>query len=58
MTTTMGQLVSELFDKFERRYHDERLAAVATQAAIEEILRGSRRGHSDHVSAKVRSGSR
>jgi hypothetical protein len=49
MTMTMGQLVSQLSDKYERRYHDERLAAIATQAAIEEILRTSRERVSDRV---------
>ena len=42
ITKTMGQLVSELFDKYERCYHDETLAALATQAAVVEILRASR----------------
>jgi hypothetical protein len=42
MTTTMGQLVSKLYDRYERRFHDEQLAALATQAMIEEILRESR----------------
>jgi hypothetical protein len=51
MTMTMGQLVSQLFDKYERRYHDERLAAIATSAAIEEILRTS----DERVSERVRS---
>jgi hypothetical protein len=42
ITTTMGQLISELFDKYERCYHDETLAALATQAAVVDILRASR----------------
>jgi hypothetical protein len=41
-TTTMGQLVSQLFDRYERTFHDEELAALATQAMIEEILKDSR----------------
>ena len=38
MTTTMGQLVSDLFEHYERRFHDSRLAAVATQATVEDML--------------------
>ena len=46
MTTTMGQLVSKLYDRYERAFHDEELAALATQAMIEEILKDARvRGH-------------
>lgn len=36
--TTIGQLVSILFAKYERQFHDERLAAVATQVALDELL--------------------
>lgn len=43
MTTTLGDLVSELFDEYERSYGDETLAALATQARITELLRASRR---------------
>lgn len=38
--TTIGDLVSVLFAKYERRFHDERLAAVATQIALDGLLRG------------------
>ena len=37
-TTTLGQLVADLFDKYERRFHDEELAAVATQTTITHML--------------------
>jgi hypothetical protein len=37
--TTIGQLVELLFAKFEREYHDEKLAALATQVALEGLLR-------------------
>jgi len=37
--TTIGQLVSDLFTKFEGLLHNERLAAIATQATIDEVLR-------------------
>jgi hypothetical protein len=38
--TTLGQVISVLFTKFERQLHDEQLAAVATQVALDELLRG------------------
>jgi hypothetical protein len=38
MTITIGQLVSTLFDAYDRELHDERLAAVATQVRIAELL--------------------
>lgn len=37
--TTIGQLVSILFAKYERQFHDEKRAARATQAALDKILR-------------------
>jgi hypothetical protein len=37
--TTIGDLVSTLFARYERRFHDERLAAVATQVVLDELLR-------------------
>jgi len=41
-TTTLGQLVADLFDRYERRFHDKELAAVATQATITDMLLESR----------------
>jgi hypothetical protein len=38
MMITMGQLVSELFDTYDREFHDEKLAAIATQVRITELL--------------------
>lgn len=35
---TMGQLITELYDKYERRFGDEELAAVATEVTLEELL--------------------
>ena len=40
MTITMGQLVSDLFAKYERELHDEQLAAVATEIKVTELLEG------------------
>ncbi len=37
--TTIGDLVSTLFAKYERRFHDEQLAALATQVSMDELLR-------------------
>lgn len=41
--TTIGQLVSVLFAKYEQTLGDEKLAAVATQVALDELLRGRTR---------------
>ncbi len=38
MKTTLGQLVSELFDAYERRHGDPDLAALATQVTVNELL--------------------
>lgn len=38
MTLTIGELVSTLFDAYDRELHDERLAAVATQVRIVELM--------------------
>ena len=38
MTLTIGQLVSTLFDAYDRELNDERLAAVATQVRIVEFM--------------------
>jgi hypothetical protein len=43
MTTTMGQLVSDLFARYERELHDPKLAAVATQIMLAELLDQPRR---------------
>lgn len=40
--TTFGQLVSALFAKYERQFHDEQVAAVATQVALDELLRAGK----------------
>ncbi|MEO8551512.1 MAG: hypothetical protein ABI678_16155 [Kofleriaceae bacterium] len=37
--TTIGGLLSKLCTTYERRYEDERLAALATQVTIDELLR-------------------
>ena len=44
MTTTMGQLVSDLFARYERELHDPELAAVATQVRLAELLEHALRG--------------
>jgi hypothetical protein len=38
MTITMGQLVSQFFETYDREFNDEELAAVATQVRIMELL--------------------
>jgi len=43
-TTTVGHLVANLFAKYERRYHDAHLAAIATQVEVNQLRRtGPRR---------------
>jgi hypothetical protein len=36
--TTLGQLISELYTKYERRFRDDELAGMATQIRLEELL--------------------
>jgi hypothetical protein len=43
MTTTLGQLISEIFNLYEDRYDDEELAALATQVTVTELLLGNDR---------------
>ena len=38
MKTTIGQAVSELFSRYERKYQDEELAALATGVVLSELL--------------------
>ena len=38
MMITVGQLVSDLYAKYERELHDEQLAAVATEIKVTELL--------------------
>jgi hypothetical protein len=43
MTTTVGQLVASLFDRYKRVYHDRHLAALVTQLHVNDVLqRGAR----------------
>ena len=39
MTITMGQLISEVYETYERRYGDTELAAVATQVTLDDVMR-------------------
>jgi hypothetical protein len=39
---TIGQLISNLYSKYERDYQDETLAVVATQVTVDELLRARR----------------
>jgi hypothetical protein len=38
MTMTLGQVVTELFELFERRFGDPQLAARATQVIVNDLL--------------------
>ena len=45
MTTTIGQLISGLYDKFQTVYSDDKLVAFATQAKVQEVLIRSSRAN-------------
>ena len=38
MTTTIGQVVSQLFRRYQRMYRDEELAALATAVVLGELF--------------------
>ena len=42
-TTTIGQLVADLFATYEHQLHDQKLAALATEAKVHTLRRVSRR---------------
>jgi len=47
MTTTLGQLIADLYDAFEERAHDPELATLATAAVVNDVLcESARRGRS------------
>ena len=55
MKMTLGQLVSELFEVFERRYGDRDLAARATQTIVNDLLcREQQRAAQRQAPARVR----
>lgn len=39
--TTIGQLITELYAKYERRYRDRELATMATQVRLSDLLHKS-----------------
>ncbi len=39
MQTTLGELVNELVESYERKYDDSELAAVATSVTLEELFK-------------------
>ncbi len=54
MKTTIGQLVASLFTQYEHRYHDEELAAVATQVTVDDLI-SARRRHDVELRVATRS---
>jgi hypothetical protein len=42
MQTTLGELVSELVESYEREYEDAELAAVAASVTIEEMFKSNK----------------
>lgn len=53
MTTTMGQLISTVFDAYDRSLGDEKLAAVATEIRIVELLGRTTRRRRMRASRKL-----
>ena len=43
MKTTIGNLVSEIFEQYRRAYQDDDLAALATEVAVCEIFAAASR---------------
>ncbi len=50
--TTIGELISVLFDQYEEQFHDENLAAKATQIVVDEILRDQQRPPKERRAAR------
>jgi hypothetical protein len=36
--TSIGQLVAELYDRYQERYHDDELANLATSTILNQLL--------------------
>ncbi|MGE0395315.1 MAG: hypothetical protein AB7T06_01210 [Kofleriaceae bacterium] len=53
MTMTIGQLVASLFANYDRKLHDEELAAVATEIRVSELLSRKARSRRDGGRAKA-----
>lgn len=49
-TTTLGELISVLYDEFLAAYGDEELASVAVAATINDLLTESLEARSDPAS--------
>lgn len=45
MRTTLGQLVTELVDAYERLYQDHELATVAASVTLEQIMHDAAASH-------------
>jgi len=56
MRTTLGQLVSELVDQYERIYHDHDLATMAASVLIEDMSQAGtvRRSRTDDITVRIR----
>ncbi len=57
MIVTLGDLVSELLNRFEHRLHDHELAAIATQVAVTEAVAASAARARPHEEKRSWSGS-
>lgn len=58
MTITMGQLVSQFFDTYDREFHDQELAAIATQVRITELLARTACAQARHATRRSTPGRR
>ncbi len=55
MRTTIGELVSELVDQYERLYHDHDLATFATSVTLGEVLHANGcRERSEAITVRIR----
>jgi hypothetical protein len=52
MTITMGDLVYELVDGYEHRFHDHALAVAATEVTLTEILRAAREKRAPRIAER------
>jgi hypothetical protein len=53
MTITIGELISTVFDAYDRSLGDEKLAAVATEIRVAELLGGRPRVRRARATRKV-----
>jgi hypothetical protein len=53
MNTTVGQVIAALFDRYQRLYGDDHLAALVIQDHVNEALRRRARAATAHASSRA-----